>query len=632
MTGVERTVMNILRNEKGSALLVVLIVIVVLSILGGVLLNVLRVDNKGTASVIATTRAEKLAQMGLDEAHSLILEAVKRGSTAVKDESENVRIKRAAQINQNLQTLEQYSDILIYQNDGQQTGVYKLEFTKTIASQPTITTPEAAYSYRIQITSTGTVQMPIRLSSTKQMTIYVSDILPVFRYALATSSDGSITLNGSPSIIGDGLINNELLVNSDVQYTDEFGERQTVSSIPPFWRGFLKTRGASVDPSNIQKQIAWPAPFVETLAETDAMIASFSPGTTPEEPDFNTSIQNSGIVGMKIEEAKLLSGVNQPISEDEAGTDVGRGAVVREGCSEKCGLDTFNTDLRFRDWLTVYGNNLDNDDDLTVTGNLLVDDELSDGASFRMENNPRLVIREGSFFVRQVDRNISAADLSGEIVMLDKDGKPALDAEMIIKGNATLTNFRFNGAMYVQGDVKIIGNLDMQGVLYVTGSVDLKDMQSINPPQDEDENAIGEPLVIAANGRISMNSFRDSSSVAGAGKSLAAKPIKIRAYLYSNADVDLYGIVSSYQIIGGLYGKTVTLNALRGDFSSVPQPGLQQSSSGYYFEDQKSSRFYRNEDARLQVLYDPRLFANPPYGLPWIDDVRVYVTETKVIK
>ncbi len=614
MRGVARTAMNIVRNEQGSALLVVLIVIVVLSILGGVLLNVLRVDNKGTASVVAGARAEAMAQMGLDEALTLIREALVRGEQAAESAETNVRIARAQQINMNLATLEEYRDVIKSASDGSESGEYNIEIKKSIASQPNANAPDAPYSYRLEIVSTGSVKVPIQMNVKKQLVVYVSDILPVFRYAVSTSEDGAVTLNGSPSVIGDGLIYNNLVVNDAVSYFDENGNRQTISAVAPFWRGFLKSSGSAVSTDEVQKQIAWPAPFVEKVNVEDVPPPGFSP---------------NAIVAAKVQSASLLSGVIQPISDDEAGTELGRGVTVREGCSVKCGLDSFNTDVQFRDWVTVIGNNLATDDDLTISGHLLVNDELSDGAAFRMENNARLVIREGSLYVRQKDENISAADLSGEIVMLDDDDRPARNAEIVINGNATLSDFKYNGSMYVQGDVKIIGNLNMQGVLYVAGSVDLKDMRSINPPQTESDDSLGEPLVIVANGKISLNSYRDDSLAATAGKSLASKPINIRAYLYSNDDVELFGIVSSYRIIGGLFGKTVTLNALRGDFASVPQPGLQQASLGYYFEDQKQPRFLRNEDPRLQILYDPRLFSNPPYGIPWMNDVRLYVTESK---
>jgi Tfp pilus assembly protein PilX len=598
-----------LNNQRGSSLLIVLIVIVVLSILGGVLLNILVLDNKGNALVVAKTRAELIANAGIDEVVALVREAVSRGSSAVSDKDSDARVKRAQEIITNIQLLESYDDRFTV-NDDTSAIEYDVDIRNKVASRPSITRPQSSYVHIVEITVKATVDTPISTSFTSEKTIYVSDISPLFRYVLSSSPAGQIQINGSPTIVGDGLINDNLSFSNTVSYTNDKFETFTLDSILPFWRGFLKNRSSNTDPLTYQSRFAWPQPYLER-----AKLKGWD-----ERPFDLGSTINKGIVGQKIDEAQSLNGTLQPVSTDLYGTDLGTNAPSRDGCSVRCGADLLSGDTRFREWVTIWGNNSVDDRDLLVDGNLIINDESSDGASLRMENNPRLIIRNGSLFVRNIESNFSAADLSGEIVMVDKNNQPTIDASIIIQGKATLTNFTFNGSMFVQGDVKIIGDLNMTGVLYVTGSVDLKEMRSINPPIEDTSKDIGNPLIIAANGPINLYSYRNQS----ADFDDDSKPIRIRAFLYSNSDVELYGVVSKYQIIGGVYGRNVTLNALRGEFSSFPKPGLQQSSSGYYFEDQSNPRFVRNEDARLQLSYDPRLFTNPPYGIPWVDSVYVY--------
>lgn len=614
--------MNVMQNQRGSALLVVLIVVVVLSIMGGVMLSIITTDNKLTASVVTKTRAEMLAQMGLDETESLIREAVARAERAVDSGAPDVRISRAEQMNLNLQKITDYEDEYLAAGSEGPVGTYAVQINSRMSDQPTADSPDSAYAYTFEITSTGSIGSPYRVQSQKRATIVVSDIAPVFRYVLSTPADGQVTMNGSPSIVGDGLLSRPLLVSPTVNYfDDQTGSRQSISTIPPIWRGFIKTGDSSVKQADILKKLAWPQPYIERVTGDELRAQTFFVGTTPPAGSDERTGDN-GIVGQKIQLAKNLVGTQQKVSTDGLGTDIGLGSQKRTGCEATCGADRLIGNNQFLEDLTIQGNaDTDTDTDLIIDGDLIVNNPQTNGSIFFMEGQPRVVVREGTIYARNDDRNTSAAFLNGEIVMLDRNGNVSRQAEIIIEGNATLSNFEYSGSMYVQGDVKIIGNLKMNGILYVTGNVDLKNMLNINPPDEEGRN-LGNPLVIAANGSMALSSNRSGETL-----SKAADARKIRAFLYSNQEINLFGVLSSYQIIGGVFAKNVTINAVRGDFSSVPLPGMQAASRNYYFENQSDSRFLRNESPRLQLLYDPQLFSNPPYGIPWTERVNVFVTK-----
>ncbi|RKQ84726.1 hypothetical protein [Brockia lithotrophica] len=94
------------------------------------------------------------------------------------------------------------------------------------------------------------------------------------------------------------------------------------------------------------------------------------------------------------------------------------------------------------------------------------------------------------------------------------------------------------------------------------------------------------------------------------------EPQKIKAYLYTNRKLALYGVVSNVELHGGVYGKeAVILNATKGKTRNVgggnPDPESNQLS-------------LPPEQSRLKVVFDPDMILLPPKGLESVFSPGVY--------
>ncbi|MBT9252353.1 MAG: hypothetical protein KM296_01400 [Brockia lithotrophica] len=93
-------------------------------------------------------------------------------------------------------------------------------------------------------------------------------------------------------------------------------------------------------------------------------------------------------------------------------------------------------------------------------------------------------------------------------------------------------------------------------------------------------------------------------------------PQKIKAYLYTNQKLALYGVASHVELHGGVYGKqAVILNATKGKTRNVgggnPEPEADQLSLS-------------PEQSRLKIVFDPDMILLPPKGLESVFSPGVY--------
>ncbi|MBE3549926.1 MAG: hypothetical protein BLITH_0322 [Brockia lithotrophica] len=94
------------------------------------------------------------------------------------------------------------------------------------------------------------------------------------------------------------------------------------------------------------------------------------------------------------------------------------------------------------------------------------------------------------------------------------------------------------------------------------------------------------------------------------------EPQKIKAYLYTNQKLALYGVASHVELHGGVYGKqAVILNATKGKTRNVgggnPEPEADQLSLS-------------PEQSRLRIVFDPDMILLPPKGLESVFSPGVY--------
>lgn len=566
-------------GERGAALLIALLAAVFLTILGLVLLEILRGGMAQAASSEAAVKAEALAQRGLDETIALVRERV----DAAHGPNSDVK-QRADAVQSGIGGIGDVRVDLAY-------GHYEIEVSRTdnyAAYNDKIgQIPDYPYAAVLTVTSTGVVSETRKLTRTvaKTAKIYVSTINPVFKYPVSAASD--VSLFGAPYIVGDVLSRSGRL---DVSDTAAFiGSPDTMYTMQSAWptvEGFRKSSGVvHVNPVDGKERAGLPA------------FDGIEPFEDPDMPDD----EPLDIAGSKVDPmiAKMngLTGYSPLISGDLEGH-----------------VNPFVAgDTRIDDeWVTyAAGNSSEINGSLAVrSGAFILEGETAE------EDGAKLNLVNGSLYVdykyltevneqAEIEVGLAAAYFAGEL-------KVAPGQAVVVRGNVVIgSGFQFTGRMYVDGDLKIVGKVDLDGTIFVKGNIEMKEMTSINA-------GIDKPLILAASGQLIFSDSRPEDD----------KGI-IRAFLYSEEAVALYGITSRLTVRGGVHGDSVKINAVReGDAASKtasPDKVAGDGNDGILLTSASDQRELSPNESNLKVFFDSVLYTDPPIGIPTSDTVHWFV-------
>jgi hypothetical protein len=573
---------HVLSSEKGAALLIALLAVMMMALLGLVLLEVLRGGLTQAASSEARIQAEALAQKGLDDSLALIRHAVEQGNQAPDYRTRIDAVHTA---------LGEYlasspgspggTTVLGFLKDNKaeaSRGSYSIRVVqaenKLVLPLAVPTSPDSPYVYKVVIESTGRSGTQREVSVGKKMTVYISTINPVFRYPV--SSSGDMALNGAPAITGDVFVNGGLSVTGRAQFVTS--RNHIIGSDYPSLKGFVKVNGGSY-----------------TYKMDGVIKAGFENGFFSKHiPFVDASLPAAVDVDVQsIVEAKSSAAPGSAISL--RGTR-GFGQLIGAAGIEDYPLNTHpaNQSLRLDNrWAFLNGK-------LTLApgggdpGGIWINQ-----GGLYLNSSAELLMSKGSLYIANDDPNMVAAHLGGTLGL--EPGEFAA-----IRGNVTLYNgFELKqGVMYIAGDLKIIGNVSLNGTLYVDGNVELKEMTALNSTG---------ALVIAAQGNMVLGNN--------------ASDQKIRSFLYSNSDMGLYGVKSKLDIRGGIHGKNVALNAVRGEVGTGLTHTDAVPPAAFQFLSETEQKLLAPSDSRLRIEYDSQLYEDPPSGIPTIDRVQVYVSQ-----
>lgn len=230
-----------------------------------------------------------------------------------------------------------------------------------------------------------------------------------------------------------------------------------------------------------------------------------------------------------------------------------------------------------------------------------------------------LVIKSGS-----PERLTGNYTISNDFVMQDKSILE-INGSLIVKGNAslsgtiiinnpndyiyihgsasspvTINNLTLTGQMYIGQSLNIVNNLNTNGSIYTLGNIRVENFSNNNPGT----------LLLLAEGDISVannNLYNDY-------------PKPINAFLYSNSQLEIYGIGSHLKITGGIYGKDIVLNAVKGKTK-------EDSKGNLIFEANQDS--LPPESSRLSIIYKKELILNPPTGIPASSELNIEIIDTE---
>ncbi|OCT14152.1 hypothetical protein A8709_25240 [Paenibacillus pectinilyticus] len=611
-------------NEEGSALVIALLAVVLMTMMGLILISVLRGGAIQAATTESSVQAEAIAQKGLDDTLAQIRRAVANGEsiggTNYRNRVRNVENQLSLmlpfidkQVGNGSNLEDENGEVIAAKKGKYQIDILSAKTLSNPESQVRpVTNPDFPYVRKFTIRSRGIIEGKPGKTVTKQMTIYVSTINPVFRYPV--SSGGDLILNGTPTITGDLYVANHVQIRDEALFTGtSSGTNRTKFGIQtglPAIRGFIRVNGSG-DATTFGKFNLTHADGVTEfppLTGTSEIVqpSYFTPQFFPlEDPtlDADVDVDVQGYVSNKTQidmTAKLAA--------------LGGYKVPDPDLLEVPLFYDLNKSTLYNDqWLTVQGG-VQVKDSASATAD--ADVFVNNGVLTMESQDSKLTLTNGSLYVKTPDPNLVAADLRGKLSL--QAGK-----FVAVDGNVTMNNgFEFpQGSMYIKGDLKIIGDIRLQGTVYVDGNVELKEMTSINKMRAGDTAPI--PLIVIASGEIVL------------GNNTNAGDEEIRAFFYTKQGIRLYGVISKLNLTGGIHGGVngVELNAVRGDLvagggSSVTR---YQGASNWN-KDVPEIQLNNSKPSRLQISYDDNLYDMPPDGIPTTDLFNVFVKNVQYIK
>lgn len=418
-----------------------------------------------------------------------------------------------------------------------------------------------------------TIKVKIRDSS-RYLTkiVTVTSTADVFRFSTVT--EGKLTFNGAASIKGDVFADNGIYLSKYAKFIK--GNSYTPPSAYPIIEGNI------------------------TVKKATALGLKFFEGKEPNwHPvnDMNTlhtyltnksTLKERSVQFNQFNIATIVSDKKKEYKKDTLNIN-----NVTE--------DSYLNTSRIINQSTKFNNLLYLDKSLEVKGNLFLEDGLI------MTSQGRLKV-SGNVYIKE-NRNWRTY-LSGAITINNEENFIYID------GNTTITDLTINSHIYTSGNADIKQNLNMNGTIFVSGESTIENLS----------NQSGGTAVILSKGNLTV-----------ANNNLYEKNARqIDAFLYSDQDLEIYGVGSNIKINGGIYGKNITLNATKGEtypttgYSSY-NPNLNTSNfdsiGGLYLEKNQTNP---NLPSRLQIEFEPDLIQNPPVGLPAVDKLQITEIDQKI--
>ncbi|OHR71927.1 hypothetical protein HMPREF3291_23030 [Bacillus sp. HMSC76G11] len=403
-------------------------------------------------------------------------------------------------------------------------------------------------------------------------TVTITSAADIFRFSTVT--EGKLTFNGAASIMGDVFADNGIYLSKYAKFIK--GDIYMPLSDYPVIEGNITVKKAtSLGMKFFEgKEPIWHP--VKDIATLQTYLTN-KPTMKDRSVQFNQFNISTIVNDKKKEYNKDIRNVNHATE------------------------DSYLNSSRIINQSTKFNNLLYLDKSLEVKGNLFLETGLIMTSKGRLKVSGNVYIKENRNW-----RNY----LSGTISMNNEENFIYID------GDATITDLTVNSHLYSQGNVDIKQNLNMNGTIFVFGESTIENLS----------NQSGGTAVILSKGNLTV-----------ANNNLYEKNARqIDAFLYSDQDLEIYGVGSNIKINGGIYGKNITLNATKGEtypttgYSSY-NPNLNTSNfnsiGGLYIE---KNQHNPNLPSRLQIEFKPELIQNPPVGLPTVDKLQITEIDQKI--
>ncbi|WP_054942239.1 hypothetical protein [Paenibacillus ihuae] len=570
------------REEQGSALVLVMFIVLLLTILGLSVLSAAVGGAQRTETRKNDVQSLHLAEKTLDEAIAYITASLNKEVGKSVDLSQNELDGKIASFLQSLQA--GGSNGLLVSTDLVQTegvtAVGKIVKVNSVKSGPA--QAGQSVSYRLTLTAEADVNGVTR---TLSQTVVIDTFPDFLKYTLG--SENNLTINGSPYIQGNIYAGNTLTISDTALYKYKTRDHSFVS------KPFELSGEAHVQSLNklvYQEQGEQPV-TADKLTPSTSMT-----GKIPQE---NVKIKNHrSFVEVNVEYSFI----------DKIAEAVGAGAdrkKISENLASGNLVNYLGTNYQFIFDHPVLPSKPDPADTSEQGKKNLTD---YNTAVQQLTQPSKSVIYKGNL-------TLDGTELSG--INYTQSAKNStsprnwyiIDGDLIINnyGNATPIQVRAN--ILVTGKVEIRGKVEFDSTIFA--------LRASAPDSAEDYTTIVEDasikglnnkeLVLISQGRILINRLAAFTN---------NEPAPLDAFFYTDSDAKLYGVGSIFSLSGGFFAKgDLTINAVRGSASEGTGDIAITAN---------------NSLIRFKATYNDQIFNDQQAGLPRVNTVNIRVEGVKL--
>lgn len=633
-----------LKNEKGLALITVLFILVLFTVLGLSVLSITMQSSKVRTYANEETDGKMLAEMGMLYFKKKLEKDLSR--VTPEDLANPSHPLRQAMENPGKgdELLQQYVD-KIAANQAEDKNLYK--FTPLPGSPNTgfaigyvdclDDSRENALPYKdgksgtsqpyvrkLKVSVLGvpkggenagsfkTLQKQVKLTST----VYINTVPAPFHYAVSTSNE--LRLFGGTNIIGNVLAP-VVVTSTDYRYSEETEDKTQE------W----KTAGEAWNKPYIEGNL-----FLSNDTDTATKNGIYQTGTPKAEAPTEESLQGGSPIATR--QALRSAGIMTPLTlADDTKTELSAPKPYLPGY-EPPFLETVEEDdiptTLFRKWA---------DQELKVIKYIenIIEANRPSSSDFTVENDESIFFGDGEatgfvkvappistdkIFITSRQEKPETGEppsltvrLTGD-VLYHQDGKQLFivpdtpdykatvemgDKDAFTDSTANANNpFRFNGSIFIDGDLDIIKDIDMTGTIYVTGDVTIREASNSSRENPDKENN----LAIIAGGKITLtdrytsNEYNDPVKLDKwflpykKDEDNKEKVPPFSAFLYSDSTLELYSVKS--------------INLIRG--------GIANGSSTAKYMELNTKREADSLASRLSIQFSRGIFERATPGLP----------------
>ncbi|MFD2411783.1 hypothetical protein [Paenibacillus rhizoplanae] len=573
------------REERGSALVLVMFIVLLLTILG---LSVL------TAAVGGAQRTETrkndvqslhLAEKTLDEAVAYITSSLNKRVAASVDMSQAEVDAAIKGFLSNLKSMNNPEETgnpsaLFASTDLHQSDGGKAIGTIVDITEPITTEQGQSVSYTVTLTAQAEVNGVVR----KLKQNVVVDTYPDFlKYTLG--SENNLIINGSPYIKGNIYAGNRLEISDTAYYTylDQ--------------RSFLSTPFELDGEAHVQSldKLVYKAQDRKELTGNEVTEASIISADKVKIKSHRSFV-----------EVNVKSSFIDKVQE-----------AVGTGASRQSILDNMNNHSLAAYLTSNYEAIFDHtvlppkpDPADTTEEGIQALEEYAKAVNI-LTNPKKSLVYAG-------DLTIDGTELTG-INYTQKTSSAYPDAKhywYIIDGNLTIDNYGGPTPIDIRANILVTGKVQIRGKVRFDSTIfALKESNVPNGGEDfttvvEDafiEGLNGKELVLMSQGQILINRLAAFDNT---------EPAPLAAFFYTDSDAQLYGVGSIFSLIGGFFAKgDLTINAVRGTAlrgdSDINIQG-------------------NNSLIRFKAIYNDRIFTDQQAGLPRVKAVNIRVGDLRL--